>query len=302
MTEEYRDVRSPTPVDARTVLYVARDEHGSGPWLWAIDVETKARTRVSVGAERYLSVAASSDARRLVATVAKSTATLWTVPISDDVADERQAKRYASALSRAWAPRFDGKTLLYLAAGGSGDGLWRAQGGKATEIWKASDGVLNDPVAVAPDGRIAVITRSRGRARLTIVTRDGAERRSIADTIDVRGTGAWSPDSNWIVTAGRDAQGPGLFKVPVDGGPPLRLASDQALDPVWSSDGSLIVYAGALAKGTAPLLAVRPDGQKRESPGYQSQRTGGRLRAFSPWSPSVRVFARGGWAAGILVV
>ena len=55
LTEEYRDIRSPTPVDSRTVLYVARDEHGSGPWLWAIDVETKVRTRVSVGAERYLS-------------------------------------------------------------------------------------------------------------------------------------------------------------------------------------------------------------------------------------------------------
>ena len=181
LTEEYRDVRSPTPVDSRTVLYVARDEHGSGPWLWAIDVQTKARTRVSVGAERYLSVAASSDVRRLVATVAKSTAVLWTVSISDDITDERAAKPYASTISRAWAPRFDGETLLYLAAGGSGDGLWRAQSGKAVEIWKASDGVLSDPVAVAPDGRIAVITRSRGRARLTIVTRDGAERRSIAD-------------------------------------------------------------------------------------------------------------------------
>jgi hypothetical protein len=98
---------------------------GSGPWHWAIDVETKTRTRVSVGAERYLSVAASADVRRLVATVAKSTATLWTVPISDDVANERQAVSYGSAISRAWAPRFDGEALLDLAAGGSGDGLWR---------------------------------------------------------------------------------------------------------------------------------------------------------------------------------
>ena len=35
------DVAYPTPIDARTVLYVARDEDRSGPWLWALDVERK---------------------------------------------------------------------------------------------------------------------------------------------------------------------------------------------------------------------------------------------------------------------
>ena len=62
--------------------------------------------------------------------------------------------------------------------------------------------------------------------------------------------------------SGARRTGSGLFKIPVDGGPLLRLASDLALDPVWSPDGSLIVYADALAKGTASLLAVRPDGQR----------------------------------------
>ena len=287
LTHEYRDIRYPTPVDSRTVLYVARDEHGSGPWLWTIDVETKVRTRVSVGPERYLSVAASADVRRLVATVAKSTATLWTVPISDDIADERESKPYAPARSRAWAPRFDGETLLQLSSGGSGDGLWRGQSEKAVEIWKASDGLLSDPVAVAPDGRMAVVSRNQGRTRLTIVTRDGAERRSIAGTIDVRGTAAWSPDANWIVTAGRDPQGPGLFKIPLDGGPAVRLADGQALDPVWSPDGSLIVYAGALSKGTAPLLAVRPDGHAVELPPIRVSAQGGGCVRFLPGGQAV---------------
>lgn len=168
------------------------------------------------------------------------------------MADERESTPYAAAASRAWAPRFDREALLYLSSGGSGDGLWRAQSGKAVEIWKAAEGVLSDAVAVASDGRVAVIARRRGRARLTIVSRDGAERRSIADTIDVRGTVAWSPDGQWIVTAGRDSEGPGLLKVPLDDGPPVRLARGQALDPVWSPDGSLIVYAGPLSRGTSP--------------------------------------------------
>jgi Tol biopolymer transport system component len=55
-------------------------------------------------------------------------------------------------------------------------------------------------------------------------------------------------------------EGAGLFKIPVDGGKPFRLVTGQAFDPVWSPNGNLIVYSGALHGGTAPLLAVHPDG------------------------------------------
>ena len=52
----------------------------------------------------------------------------------------------------------------------------------------------------------------------------------------------------------------GLFKIPVDGGEPVRLTTGTAFDPVWSPTEDLIVYAGAKVGGQAPLLAVRPDG------------------------------------------
>ena len=47
----------------------------------------------------------------------------------------------------------------------------------------------------------------------------------------------------------------------MNGGAPVQLLKGQAANPVWSPDGGLIVYAGALATGqVAPLLGVRPDG------------------------------------------
>jgi serine/threonine protein kinase/Tol biopolymer transport system component len=282
LTEQYRDVRHPTPIDTRTVLYVARDDTGGGPWLWALDVVTKARVRVSVGPERYLSVAASADGRRLIATIGRSTASLWSIPLSNGVADERDVTRYAVSPARAFAPRFGSTGLFYLSSTGSGDGLWRTQGETSVEIWKASDGVLSDPVAIAPNGRMAITLRSEGRAHLVLVSSDGAVRRSVADTVEVRGTASWSPDANWIVTAGRDSAGPGLFKIPADGGPPVRLANGQALDPVWSPDGGLIVYAGPLSKATAPLLAVRPDGRAVALPPIRTSAQGGGCVRFLP--------------------
>jgi hypothetical protein len=91
LTDDKLDVRYPAPIDKRTVLYSARDTDGAGPWLWAIDVETKVSSRASVGLEQYSSVAASADGRLLVATVQAPRARLWSVPILDRVATESDA-------------------------------------------------------------------------------------------------------------------------------------------------------------------------------------------------------------------
>jgi hypothetical protein len=75
-----------------------------------------------------------------------------------------------------------------------------------------------------------------------------------------------------------DAQGAGLFKIPVDGGPAARLATGLALNPVWSPDGGLIAYAGPNVGEYAPLVAVRPDATRIELPEIKLHRDGERIR------------------------
>ena len=75
------DLRYIMPLNDRTVLFISTDKDGSGPWLWAFDVERKLPHRISFGLERYTSLSASSDGRRLVATVANPSASLFSVPI-----------------------------------------------------------------------------------------------------------------------------------------------------------------------------------------------------------------------------
>jgi Tol biopolymer transport system component len=70
----------------------------------------------------------------------------------------------------------------------------------------------------------------------------------------------WSPDGKWIVAGGSDGRSPGLFKIPLDGSNPQRLTSGAASNPVWSPDGSVIVYTGPIVSAMGPLLMVRPDG------------------------------------------
>ena len=287
LTQINADVAYPTPVGDRTVFYVARDEDGSGPWLWAFDLKRRDSRRASIGLEQYTSVQASADGHKLVATISNPVAGLWTVPIldhvaSDRVAEEHDVKPFTVPTERALAPRFGGSSLFYLSSLGTGDGLWRLRDGQATEIWKGADGALRETPAVSPDGgRVAIVLRRNGKRQLDILSSDGAELQPIAQGIVTQGSSCWSPDGRWIVTGGSDATGPGLFKIPLEGGSPVRLVSGSALNPVWSPDGSLIVYAGTNVRTFAPLLAVRPDGTSVKLPEINLRRLGERVR-FSP--------------------
>ncbi len=279
LTQRNTDVAYPTPVGNRTVFYVARDSDGSGPWLWAFDLKRKDSRRASVGLEQYTSVQASADGHKLVATISNPVEGLWTVPILDGVAEEHDVKPFAVPNVRALAPRFGGSSLYYLSSLGTGDGLWRLRDGQTTEIWKGADGALLETPAVSPDGvRVAIVLRRNGKRQLHVLSSDGAELQPIAEGIDVQDSSSWSPDGRWIVTGGIAATGPGLFKIPLDGGSPVRLVAGQALNPVWSPDGNLIVYAGTNVRTFAPLLAVRPDGTSVKLPEITVRRLGERVR------------------------
>ena len=54
LTQHDSDVTYLTPIDSRTVLYLAPGEDGSGPWLWAYDVE-RGRWAASASAWRSTS-------------------------------------------------------------------------------------------------------------------------------------------------------------------------------------------------------------------------------------------------------
>lgn len=279
MTRHGTDIRYPTPIDARTVLYVAPETDGSGPWLWTLDVERRLSRRVSFGLERYTSISASADGRRLVATVANPTANLWSVPIVDRTAEEKEVTAFALPTVRALAPRFAGTALFYLSSTGSGDGLWRYQDGQSVETWKGADGPLLEAPAASPDGRrVAIVIRREGRLRHHLVSADGAEVQPLSHDIDVRGAPAWSPDGQWIATGGLDANGPGLFKIPVAGGPAVRIVQGLAFNPIWSPDGTLIAYAGPIVGPTAPMLAVTPEGAAVPLPNIQTPFSGERFR------------------------
>jgi len=237
--------------------------------------------RMISGTEHYSSVSASRDGRRVVATVANPTTNLWRVPLLDRPAEDGDVTPYALPTARAFSPRFVGSSLFYLSGEGSGDNLWRFTDGSATDVWKGVNESLTEPPAVSRDGtRVAVVVRRNGSLRLSVMSADGTNPQTLAPSVAIQSSGGqgsadWSPDGTWIVAAGTDANGAGVFKIPVDGGAPVRLTSGPAFNPVWSPNGTLILYGGAVVAGQVPLLGVKPDGTPVDLPSMRIRLGGG---------------------------
>ena len=273
------DIEYPTLVDERTVLFVAHNEYGAGPWLWAFDTETRTSRRVSSGLEQYTALAATADGHRLAATVVNAEINLWSIPISDRVILEQDVQPFPLTTVRAQAPRFAGGSLFYLSSRDGADGLWSYRDGQAQEIWNGAEGALQSPPAVSADGAsVAFALRRNGKYQMHVMSADGTRLHSLSSELDVRGAASWSPDAKWIVAAGSDREGAGLFKLPVDGGAPVQIAKGPLLDPVWSPRGDLIVYCGTQVFTRTPLLAVHPDGTPVKLPEINVQRGGERAR------------------------
>lgn len=261
LTWEKRLVGYPTPLDEKTVLYVAQEANGAGPWLWALDLETKTSRRAGIGMEHYSSVSASADGKRVVATIENSQASLWTVPILEErEGTERDVKPYPLSAPRALLPRVRGDDLYYLSSPGSADGLWRKRDGETIEILKGAEAPLLEPPAISPDGQFAAVSiREGARVALWLISTTGRGRKRLGGPLVPRGAADWSPDGKWVVVGGSVSGQKGLYKVDVETDRPTLLLKGEAINPVWSPDDSMIVYTGPQLNTWTPLIAVRPE-------------------------------------------
>lgn len=260
ITHHNSHVAYPVMLDNRTLIYRATSGDGAGWALYGMDIERRIPHRISLGVEQYQSIAANADGRRLVASVSNPALNLWKVPITAGTVDESAATRVPLPAAQARGGRYSRGSLLYLSSKGGENGLWRWKDNAAVELWKGTDGAVKEAPSLSPDGdSIALVVRRGGRITLFRMTADGADARALAENLDVRGSPSWSPDAKWIVVSADAGDGPRIYKVPTEGGTPVRLTDQVTFGGVWSPDGQLILYHESPQGATFPLRGIRPD-------------------------------------------
>ncbi|MGB2637068.1 MAG: hypothetical protein WAM58_24280 [Candidatus Acidiferrum sp.] len=286
ITSHNAPVSYPILLDSRTLMYLAGNPDGSGPWLYSMDVNRRIPHRLTSGLDRFTSLSAAADGRRLVATLASTKKTLWRLPIPDSPAaspaEVSAATRISLATSAGSSPRLGPDYLVYVSATGTSDSIWKLANGTNTELWSAPGARVFGGPAISPDGRnIAFSVGQHGQTLLYVMQSDGANARIVADSLDLQGSAAWAPDGQSLTSAAADHGVPHLFRVPVDGRSPAAFVKEYSVDPVWVPDGHFVVYSGPDIGTTFSVKAVTPQATAYSLPALTLTR-GARHLAFLP--------------------
>jgi Tol biopolymer transport system component len=282
ITSQDGRVSHPVLLDRRTLLYLASDPDGSGPWLYSVDVERRISHRLSSGLDQYTSLAASADGRRLVVTRATPDRTLWRLRIADSPTEASAAAPISLTTGGGFSPRLGPDFLLYVSATGSGESIWKLAKGTSTELWNGEGAQIFGGPAISRDGRyVAFSVRQRAQTLLYVMQADGTNARVVADSLDLQGAPAWAPDGRSITFAANDHGVPHLFRVPIDGGPPVPFVREYSVDPAWAPDGGFVVYSGADIGTTFSVKAVTGDAAPHPLPALTLTR-GARHLALLP--------------------
>jgi Tol biopolymer transport system component len=281
-------VSYPVLMGRRTLMYLANDPDGSGPWIYSIDVERRVPHRLTSGFDRYTSLAASADGRRLVVTLASPKRTLWRLRIDNSTGDDSTTKVSAAApislmtSSTGFSPRLGPDYLLYVSTTGSGESISKLTNGTTTELWRGEGAQVFGGPAISPDGRyVAFSVRQHGQSLLYVMQADGTNARIVADSLNLQGAPAWAPDGQSITSAANDHGIPHLFRVPIDGRPPAPFVQEYSVDPAWAPDGRFVVYSGPDIGTTFSVKAVTAEATPHPLPALTLTR-GTRHLAFLP--------------------
>lgn len=271
--------------DGRTLLYLATEPAGSGPWLYGMDVERRVPHRLSSGLERYRSLAAAADGRRLVLTLARDKETFWTLPITDQPVDAASGTELRLTNGPGRSPRLGPGYLLYVVSTAGGESIWkRTDDGAESELWTAPDAHIVGAPGIDLEGRrIAFSVEQHGRTSLHVMNADGANPRVVEASLELRGLLAWAPDGQSITAAASVDGTLHLFRIGLDG-THVAVVQDYASDPAWAPDGAFVLYSGRDVGTTFSVKAATASGGPYPLRALTLSRGARRVRFLGPRS------------------
>jgi TolB protein len=240
------------------LIVAAEPASQSGPQIWHLSYPAGETRRITNDLNYYQGVSLTADARSLVTTQSDQLLNIW---VSKD-GDPRHGEElefavggvFGSLLGLSWTP--DGKIVYASNESGNSDIWVVTRNGKNKKQLTVDSHTDHSPV-VSPDGkRIVFISKRTEPAQVWRMDIDGSNQTQLTDG-DFKDRPRWSPDGKWIVYTSQGVE-TGLWKIPSDGGKPIRLTDKRARFPAISPDGRLISFELFDDKTLRRAIAIMP--------------------------------------------
>lgn len=234
--------------DGRSLLARVSPTLGSTSQLWLVSYPDGQTRKLTDDLNNYLAFSLNHDASRIVAIQTKRSAHVW-VSSNEWGSDARQV---VEGDEFAWTP--DGRIVYSSTVGGNRD-IWimRADGSEQRQL-TVNPG-FDDRPAVSPNNRYIIFSSDRtGTNHLWRMNMDGSDQVQLT-----RGFGEKdsivSPDSRWVFYNTVDRQT--LWRIPIEGGEPVKMTDEYAFRPAVSPDGRFIAYFKFSPETNERIIAVR---------------------------------------------
>jgi Tol biopolymer transport system component/DNA-binding winged helix-turn-helix (wHTH) protein len=238
--------------DGNGLFVVGTNKFGQGKQIWRVEYSTGESKQLTDGTASYSDVNFTADANMAVASQVSFTSNIWIGPADNP---EKLTRITHAAEDFCWTP--DGK-IIYSSGASLTKNLWvmRADGSELKQLTNA--GQRNATPAITGEGRFIIFTSTRsGTIQIWRMEADGSNPTQLTT-----GAGAnypaLSPDGKWLVY--NSVADWSLWKIPIEGGQPMRLTEGYAIYPSVSPDGKLIAFVGKDENKNRQLVIVSAAG------------------------------------------
>jgi len=199
----------------------------------------------------FQDISVSSDSKTLAAVQNDFSTDTWVGHLSDP----NSFRAITTGGRSAWATWTPDKRIVFADYAG-GNSIWamQADGSGAMQLTPASESNVSC-FRVSPNGRYVVFTSWKtGWPHLWRMEVDGTNLRQLTNGQYDYSTPDFSPDGAWVVYTKIGAE-KGIWKVPIEGGDPVRVIEGNANVPVVSPDGKTIAYLDS-PEGHTPRVTI----------------------------------------------
>jgi Tol biopolymer transport system component len=229
--------------DDKGIFAIAPDPDTGIDQIWSIAFSNGRRYRITRDSNAYTALSITADGSTILSPLQAIESDLWLASLDDPSAAPRKLTNGLGGVGGAAFLRAG--NILYAMRGASGADLWMLTppGGESRQVTFTGD--IHDSVAVSRDGRLAVyVGGARGASILRVLDLQSGQSRDLVSG-QKPGAAAFSNDGLWLIVNSRVGANWEIWKVPVTGGPAVKLADAEETQPAISPDDKTLAFTNA---------------------------------------------------------